>query len=454
MAIPNINQMTSDSYISHRNLTVNPSVVTHAKGKHLYSTNGVIMDACGGAAVVSVGHSNPAVYTQIQKQLEDVSYVHSLEYTTPATEKFGQMLLEDYKTYFGRVYIANSGTEVTNAALKLCIQYFHEKGLSSKTEFISRSQSYHGNCLGSLSLSGHPGRRHPFEPILNPHMHKVSPAYEYRYKKEDEDTSKYVERLAKELESKILELGPENVAAFFAETVVGATLGCVSAPEGYFKVVRELCDKYDILLVLDEIMCGSGRTGKFFAWEHEGIVPDIVTCGKSLSSGYAPLSACLYSHKIVQAIKQGSCSFNSGHTYQAYPLACAAGTAVLLFIREHDLLSNVDLLGQYLKTLLHLKILPLSIVGDVRGKGFFWGVEFVRDKATKEPFESSLKVGYRVKEVAFSKGMAIYPGSGTADGKVGDHILIAPMYISSKDDLDFIVDTLYDSIISVTKELS
>lgn len=447
--------MTSDkSFIAHRDLNADPKLVLKAKDQYLYFTDKRVLDACGGAAVVSVGHCNPLIYTSILKQMEKVAYIHTGEFNTEATEEFGDSLLKGYEDKLGKAYIVNSGTEANNAALKLSIQYFRELGIEGKTEFISRNQSYHGNCLGGLSLSGHVERRKGFEEILNPHMHKVSPAFEYRYRTQNETTEMYVERLAKELEDKIVEIGPEKVAAFFAETVVGATTGCVSAPPGYFKAVREVCEKYNVLLVLDEIMCGAGRTGTFFAWEQEGIVPDIVTIGKALSSGYAPLAACIFSTKVTNALKNGSGKFRNGHTYQAFPLACNAGTAVLSYIRENNLLQNVKEMGEYLRSELKRQLSPLSIVGDVRGRGLFWGVEFVKDKETKEMFDPSLAVGYLVKEAAFENGVSIYPGGGTFDGAHGDHILIAPMYTSTKEDIDLIVEQMKLSIIQVQKKVS
>lgn len=447
--------MTSDkSFIAHRDLNSDPKLVLKAKDHYLYFSDNRVLDACGGAAVVSVGHCNPLIYTTIQKQMEKVAYIHTGEFNTEATEEFGDNLLKGYEDKLGKVYVVNSGTEAINAALKLSIQYFKELGLEGKTEFISRYQSYHGNCLGGLSLSGHVERRKGYEEILNPHMHKVSPAYEYRYKLDHETTEMYVDRLAKELEDKIIQVGPEKVAAFFAETVVGATTGCVCAPPGYFKAVREICDKYNVLLVLDEIMCGSGRTGKFFAWENEGIVPDIVTCGKAISSGYSPLAACIFSNKVTTVLKNGSGKFRNGHTYQAYPLACSAGVAVLKYIRGNSLLENVTNMGEYLGTELKRQLANVGIVGDVRGRGLFWGVEFVKNKDTKEMFNPSLGVGYLVKDAAFEHGISIYPGSGTFDGVQGDHVLIAPMYTSTKDDIDFIVTQLKLSIIQVQKKVS
>ncbi|EGV64216.1 hypothetical protein PSN45_003655 [Yamadazyma tenuis] len=446
-------ETSKHSLIAHRILSKDPNFVKNTKGKYLILPDRKVLDACGGAAVVSVGHCNPDVNEAIKNQLDTVSYVHSLEFTTEATEKLGRALVEDYKDKFGRVYVVTSGSEATNAALKLAIQYHQERGITTKTEVISRNQSYHGNCIGGLSLSGYPARKRFFENILSPHMHKVSPAYEYRYKLESESTEKYVDRLAKELEDKILELGPENVAAFFAETIVGATTGAVPAPPGYFKEIRKVCDKYDVLLVLDEIMCGSGRTGKFFAWEHEGIVPDVVTCGKSMSSGYSPLSACFFSNKIVEALENGSDSFSNGHTYQAFPLACSAGVAVLNYIKDNNLLENVTLQGEYLGRRLKEIVGDSKIVGDIRGRGLFWGLELVKNKQTKEPFEKALNVGYQLKTLAFENGIAIYPGSGTIDGYVGDHVLLAPMYISTSNDIDIIVETLAKSIGQLENEL-
>ncbi|CUM63843.1 uncharacterized protein PRCAT00001428001 [Priceomyces carsonii] len=442
-----------NSGLLHRNFNLAPQLVERAEGQYLYLSDRRILDGCGGAAVTSVGHSNPTIIQELTDQLQTVTYVHSLEYTTTAAEEFANNLLSGYEDIFARAYIANSGSEATEAAIKMAIQYYYEQGLTSKTEFISRYQSYHGNCLGGLSLSGHVCRSKPYLEVLSPHMHKVSAANEYRFKAEEESTQDYVNRLANELEDKILEIGPQKVAAFYAETIVGATAGCVVPPAGYFKAIRNICDKYDVLLILDEIMCGSGRTGTFFAWEQESVVPDIVTCGKALSSGFSPLSACIFNHKVLKVIQEGSGSFNNGHTYQAFPLACRAGLAVQKYVKKNKLLEAVRNNGDYLLKALKSKLKDSDIVGDIRGRGLFWAIEFVRNKTSKEPFPASLGIGLRIQQSIWKNGVAVYPGAGTIDGITGDHILIAPMFITTELDIDIIVDCIRSSVNTIEKEL-
>ncbi|KAK6204360.1 pyridoxal phosphate-dependent transferase [Scheffersomyces amazonensis] len=449
--------MTKDSHLSskdvlessllHRSLTAAPAIVTKTSGPYLYLSNGEkILDGCGGAAVISVGHSNPEVVKAVSDQLSQVSYIHTSDYTTSVSEKLANKLLEKYQDKLSKVYFVNSGSEANEAAVKLATQYFFEQGKTSKSHFISRNQSYHGNCLAGLSLSGFPARRVPYEQIISDIFHKVDPAYEYRYKHKAETTEEYVKRLADQLEQEILQIGPENVAGFFAETVVGATTGCVTAPKGYFKAIQKVCQKYDVLLILDEIMCGSGRTGTFFAWEQEGIVPDITTAGKALGSGYSPLAAVFITPKIIDVLKKGSSAFVNGHTYQCFSLSSAAGLAVQTIIERDGLLTNVLEMGTYLEIKLKEKLSQFDIVGDIRGRGLFWGVEFVKDKRTLEPLDPSLKSGPKIQSLILKRGVAVYPGFGTKDGYSGDHILIAPSFDVTKDQIDIIVDTIAQGI--------
>lgn len=437
----------SNSDLMHRSLREAPDIVKCAKGAYIYLQNGQeIFDGCGGAAVISVGHGNSEVIQAITKQLSVVSYVHTFEFTTPVAEELANILLKGYNDKIAKVYFANSGSEANEAAVKVAVQYFYEQGKTSKTEFISRKQSYHGNCLAGMSLSGHVLRRRPFENLVSDKFHKVSEANEYRGKKNSESTSEYVQRLANELEEKILEIGADNVAGFFAETIVGATTGCVTAPKGYFKEIQEVCDKYDVLLIADEIMCGSGRTGTFFAWEQEGFVPDITTSGKALGGGYSPLSAVFINLKIVDTLFNGSASFNNGHTFQCYPLSCAAGIAVQKIIKRDNLLQNVKEMGNYLGQKLVQELETSKIVGNIRGRGLFWGVEFVKDKTTKEPIDPSIRIGQHIQQNTLKNGLAVYPGFGTIDGLSGDHILIAPSYGITPDQVDLIVQKVAASI--------
>ena len=446
---------TSSSSILHRDLRVTPTIINHANGNYLYTeTSQEIFDSVGGAAVISVGHNNSEINQALISQLNKVCYIHSGdEFTTEISEVLANYLISNNKE-IDRVYFANLGSEANEAAIKLAVQYWYELGKPTKNQFISRNQSYHGNCLGGMSLSGHVARRKPYEEIIDSkRFHKVSPCYESRYKKEGETSEEYTQRLLDELEEKIIEVGPENIAAFFAETVVGATTGCVPPTPGYFKGVREICDKYDILLILDEIMCGSGRTGTFFAWEQEDIVPDITTIGKALSSGYSPLSCVMVSKKLIDGLSNGSSMFNCGHTYQSFALSCAAGYAVQQIIKRDNLLDNVKKMGEYLGEQLLAKVGVIPIVVDIRGRGLFWGIEFGRQQENNKPFDPELNLSRRIAEVCMANGVVVYPGKGTIDGVIGDHIIIAPSFTITSEDIDHIVELVSKSLSEFMNEI-
>ena len=448
------------SKLLHRDLNSPPIVIDHANGNNLFTQDHhQLFDSVGGAAVISVGHNNKEVINAITTQLQKVSYLHTGEFTVPIAEELAYELINgynngndeiDFNQKIVKVYFANSGSEANEAAIKLVLQYFYEQGKFTKTQFISRHQSYHGNCLGGMSLSGHISRRKPYESIIdNSRFYKIDPCYEFRYKQQDESSDQYVIRLLEQFETKILQIGPENVAGFFAETIVGATTGCVLATPGYFKGIREICDKYDILMILDEIMCGSGRTGTFFAWQQEeqgSIIPDITTCGKAITSGYCPLSCVFFNKKILDVLSHGSNCFNCGHTYQSFPIACAAAYAVQKIIKRDNLLDNVVKMGVILQELLMMKIDPLEIVANIRGRGLFWGIEFCKKKSTLQPFDPCYNVGIMIGEYTKKNGVVVYPGKGTIDGIEGDHILIAPSFTITKEEIEFIVDIVAKSI--------
>ena len=448
---PSLSSSSSSSGILHRDLRITPTIIDHTQGNYLYTEDSQkIFDSVGGAAVISVGHNNPEVNQAIISQLNQVSYIHSGdEFTTDISEKLGKYLVSSHANKgIEKVYFANLGSEANEAALKLAIQYWYEKGMPQKNQFISRNQSYHGNCLGGMSLSGHIARRKPYEEIIdNKRFHKVNPCFEFRYKKINETTDEYTQKLLDELEHKILDIGPENIAAFFAETIVGATIGCVPPTPGYFNGVREICDKYDILLILDEVMCGSGRTGTFFAWEQEGIIPDITTIGKALSSGYSPLSCVVVSKKLIDGLSNGSNMFNCGHTFQSFALSCAAGYAVQQIIKRDNLLDNVVKMGKYLGEQLKENISGIPIVANVRGRGLFWGIEFGNQDNYKTPLKPNLNVARRIAEVCLKNKVVVYPGKGTIDGIDGDHIIISPSFTVTADDIDYIVKIVSKSIV-------
>ncbi|MGH6665132.1 MAG: aspartate aminotransferase family protein [Pseudolabrys sp.] len=403
------------------------------------------IDASGGAAVSSLGHSHSDIVAAMRAQLDNLEYAHTSFFTTQAAEELADDLVAHAPEGIDHAFFVSGGSEAIEATLKLARQYFVERGEPQRRHLIARRQSYHGITLGALAIGGRVGQRKPFEPLLI-ETHHVSPVYEYRERRADETPQAYGERLAQELEAKIAELGGENVIAFIAETVVGATLGAVPAVPGYFKRVREICDRHGILLILDEVMCGMGRTGSLHACEQEGVSPDIIALAKGLGGGYAPIGAILLRDKLFKAIADGSGVFQHSHTYTGHPLACAAALAVQRVLRRDDLLANVRRQGAYLARRLHERFGNHPFVGDVRGRGLFQGVELVADRGSKEPFDPALKLHSRIKREAMTRGLMVYPMGGTADGVRGDHVLLAPPFIIDSGAIDRIVERLADAI--------
>ncbi|EXJ68117.1 uncharacterized protein A1O5_08732 [Cladophialophora psammophila CBS 110553] len=439
----------------HRSLNARPYKVTSAKGLYLTLSDGrTIMDACGGAAVACLGHGNEEVLQAVSRQMSTgVSYVHSLTYTTDAAEELAHHLVDGPQgaSRFGleRAYFVNSGSEAMDAALKLARQYFFELGQTTTTttarsRFVSRKQSYHGTTVGAMNVSSNLPRKVPYACFQLDNVSWVTPAYAYQYSnwQSGETEEEFTRRLVDELDAHFREIGPESVVAFVAEPLVGATSGCTPAPKGYFQGVRRVCDKYGILLILDEVMCGMGRTGTFFAFEQEGIVPDLVTVGKGLGGGYAPVAGVLIHKKIVDALRSGTSSFNHGHTYQAHPVGCAATLAVQKILKRDGLVENVARLGRILYPLLLHTFRAAKYVGDIRGRGLFWGIEFVRDKATRESFPPRACFGARFQAMTFDLGVAVYPGSSTVDGTRGDHAILSPPYNVTEDELRKIVEVM------------
>ena len=328
------------------------------------------------------------------------------------------------------------GSEAMDGAMKLSRQYWFEQGQIQRTHFVARRQSWHGTTLGAISLSSNLPRKIPYQPLLIPNISHVSPAFSYHYQQPLESEKAYVDRLAEELDTEFQRMGPSKVIAFVAEPVVGATSGCTPAPKGYFKAIRSVCDKYGILLILDEVMCGIGRTGTFFAFEQEDIVPDIMTVGKGLGGGYAPIAGILVHEKIVNVLREGTASFNHGHTYQAHPLTCAIALSVQQILKRESLVERCKRMGDILEKYLHREFDNCKYAGNIRGRGLFWAVEFVMDKNTKESFDPALSFGSRVQLRAFEYGVAIYPGAATVNGVKGDHVLVAPPYTVTGQELE------------------
>jgi len=403
------------------------------------------LDASGGAAVSCLGHGHPDVLAAMRRQLDALAYAHTAFFTTEAAERLADRLIEDAPPGLERVYLVSGGSEAIEAALKMARQYFVEIGQPGRRHVIARRQSYHGNTLGALAVGGNPRRRAQFEPLLIKTRH-IDPCYAYRLQREGESDADYAARAAQALEDCILEIGPDRVMAFVAETVVGATLGAVPPVGDYFKRIRAICDRYGVPLILDEVMCGMGRTGTLHACEQEGIAPDLMAVAKGLGGGYQPIGAVMLTKRIYEAFANGSGSFEHGHTYMGHPMAAAAALAVQEIIRRDCLLANVVVMGARIEARLKERFGQHPFVGDIRGRGLFWALELVSDRASKQPFDPATKVHARVKREAMARGLMVYPMGGTVDGVKGDHILLAPPFIVQAAQVDAIVDRLDASL--------
>ena len=434
------------THVFHRHTRAELPVAARGDGPWVVDADGRrYLDASGGAAVSCLGHSHPAVIAAIHEQVDALAYAHTAFFTNEPMEALADLLVEAAPEGLEHVYFVCGGSEAMEAALKLARQYFVERGEPERRRFVARRQSYHGNTLGALAVGGNRWRRRAFEPLLVESEH-VSPCYAYRERGDEESEEAYGARLADELEARITALGPQTVAAFVAETVVGATAGAVPPVPGYFRRVREVCDRHGVLLILDEVMCGMGRTGTLFACEAEGIAPDIVAIAKGLGGGYQPIGAMLASASIYGAIRDGSGFFQHGHTYMGHPTACAAALAVQRTIREERLLANVARQGDALDAALSERLGNHPHVGDIRGRGLFRGIELVRDRLTKEPFEAERRLHAHVKREAMARGLMCYPMGGTIDGVRGDHVLLAPPFIIDQGHVDAIAERLGDAL--------
>ncbi|KWV51851.1 hypothetical protein AS156_11395 [Bradyrhizobium macuxiense] len=440
--------------VMHRSLRETPPKAVGGEGVWLIAEDGRrILDSSGGAAVSCLGHQHPRVLAAIAKQASTLAYAHTGFFSSEPAEELAERLVGHEPGGLGYAYFVSGGSEAIEASIKLARQYFIERGEPKRARFIARRQSYHGNTLGALSAGGNAWRREPYAPLLSPSFSHVTPAFAYHEKRDDESEAGFVARLAAELEAEFQRLGPDTVAAFIAEPVVGATAGCVPAPEGYFKEVREICTRHGALLILDEVMCGMGRTGTLHAWEQEGISPDIQAIAKGLGGGYQPIGAMLASGTIVDTVRNGSGAFQHGHTYLAHPLACAAALEVQRTISDEKLLDKVKERGRQLEQRLIERFGNHRHVGDIRGRGLFWGIELVADRARRQPFDPKLKLHQRIKSAAFAGGLACYPSGGTADGQRGDHVLLAPPYIATSGDIDMIVERLGAAVDSALKDV-
>ena len=434
------------THVFHRQLHHDLPVAVSGQGITLTDAQGKsYLDASGGAAVSCLGHGHPDVIAAMHAQIDRLAYAHTSFFTTAVVEELADVLIESAPAGMSHVYFVSGGSEAVEAALKMARQYFVEIGQPQRRHFIARRQSYHGNTLGALAVGGNAWRREQFKPLLIDVTH-VAPCYEYRDRRADETPEQYGERLVAELSAAIDQLGGENVMAFVAETIGGATAGVLTPVPGYFKGVRELCDRHGILLILDEVMCGMGRSGTLHACEQEGVVPDLLTIAKGLGGGYQPIGAVLAQGRLVEAFRQGSGLFQHGHTYLGHAVACAAALAVQRVIQRDELLDQVKARGRTLQTLLQQAFSDHPHVGDIRGRGLFWGIELVADRASKQWFDPARRLHARIKSEAMADGLMVYPMGGTVDGRCGDHVLLAPPFIATEADLGQIVTRLRSSM--------
>jgi adenosylmethionine-8-amino-7-oxononanoate aminotransferase len=432
------------SAVLHRNLRSTPQLALAGDGVHLVDAAGRrYLDASGGAAVSCLGHGHPRVTAAIIAQLGKLEYAHTSFFTNEPSEKLAQMLVDRAPAGFGkgRVAFLGSGSEAMEAALKLARQYFVEIGQPQRSRFISRRMSYHGNTLGALAVGGHAGRRALYQPILI-ETSQIAPCYAYRDQHEGETQEAYGLRVADELDAEIRRLGPESVAAFIAEPIVGATLGSVTAVPGYFARIREICDRHGVLFIADEVMCGMGRAGAMFVSAQEGVRPDIITIAKGLGAGYQPIAATMASDRVAGAIEAGSGLLANGHTYMSHAVACAASIAVIETIEAERLLDNVQGMGALLSRRLNEAFGQHPHVGDIRGRGLLQSLELVADRDGKQPFAAKEGLAARIKQTAQGLGLICYPSSGTADGVNGDHVLLAPPFTIDAGHVNEIVDKL------------
>lgn len=430
------------SHIFPRHANAAPPVAMGGEGCYLIDGTGKrYLDGSGGAAVSCLGHGDAEVTAAIKAQLDEIAFAHTGFFTSEPAEDLANLLIANAPGNLDRVYLVSGGSEATEAAIKLARQYYVERGEPQRRHLIARRQSYHGNTLGALSAGGNEWRREPFRPLLIDVTH-IDPCFEYRLRGEGESPEDYGRRAADLLEAEIQRLGPENVMAFMAEPVVGATAGAVPPAPGYFKRIREICNTHGVLLVLDEVMCGMGRTGTLFACEQDEIAPDIVCIAKGLGAGYQPIGAMLCTNSVYQTIADGTGFFQHGHTYLGHPVACAAGRAVVSAVLNRGLLDRVQTQGVKLTAALHERFGQNPHVGDIRGRGLFQALEFVADRETKTPFDPSLGVNKIVKKAAFEAGLICYPMGGTVDGRLGDHVLVAPPFIIEDSQITELVDKL------------
>jgi len=421
-------------------------MIESGKGVYLFDTAGKkYLDGVSGCVVANIGYGVTSVADALRDIAAKIGFVHGSTFTNMPKEKLAQKLASLAPEGIDYVYFVSGGTEANETAIQMALQYHKQRGNKEKWKIIGRTLSYHGSSLGTMSISSNIERRRMFSPLLLPFPLVPAPhCYRCYYELTYPDCSLLC---AKTLERVVLSEGPENIAAFIAEPVIGTSAAASVPPEGYFRLVREICDKYDIVFIADEVMCGYGRTGYFSALEHWGIKPDIITLGKGLSGGYSPLGAVLADQKIHQVFKDNWGKFIHGYTFQGNPISCAAGLAVFDIIERENLFGQVVEKGNYLMNSLKELSKQHRIIGDVRGKGLFFGLELVKDQATRESYDKSIQLAEQIKKICMDEGLIIYTGVGaSADVKSRDCLLIAPPFIISKDEMDILVQLLDNAL--------
>lgn len=440
------------SYVIKPELGKSYPVISHGKGIYLYDKEGNrYIDGCSGAVTASIGHGVEEIAEAMYAQAKEVSFAYRSHFSSDAVEQLGAKLAKWAPGSLNWTFFVSSGSEATETAQKIAIQYWQEKGKPTKNRIISRWMSYHGITMGALSMSGHVLRRKRFVPLLEDYPAITGP-YPYR-RPEGMSLEEYAMSCANELETAILRVGADQVAAFIAEPVIGATAGAVVPPDGYFQRIREICDKYQVLFIADEVMTGVGRTGKAFGVDHWGVVPDLMTLGKGMSAGYTPMAATMVSDEIIDTITKGSGLIMAGHTYSANPQSAAISLAVLNYVEKNQLVEKAAEQGAYLLSRLQELADELPLIGDARGLGMLCGLEFVKNKQTKEPFALSQGVGSKVIAKAFEKGLLIYPAMGGIEGVAGDSVIISPPLTITKEQIDELIGLLKEAIEAVQQEL-
>ncbi|MCL6479210.1 MAG: aspartate aminotransferase family protein [Peptococcaceae bacterium] len=438
--------------VFYRNVRKEYRVVERGKGIYLYDGDGKeYIDACSGSAVSNIGHGNTKVIAAMAAQAQKVAFTHLSRWTSEPLQKLADMVAEVAPGSLNKLYLVSGGSEATESALKMARQYYLERdGATGKYKVISRWKTFHGNTIGALSMTGDK-RRKKYTPLLLD-FPKIAPPYCYRCAYGREPSACGME-CAWELERVIKLVGAESVAAFIAEPVIGAALGAVAPPGEYFKIIRDICDRYDILFIADEVMTGFGRTGSMFAVEQFGVVPDLIAVAKGMSAGYIPLGGVIAKEEIFETFKKGSGAFVHGHTYGGNPLAAAVAVAVLEVIRDENLVENSRVMGRYLLDQLQAKLSGSPIIGDIRGLGLMQGVELVMDKAAKTPFDPQLNVAEKAANILMDHGVVVYPGTGGADGVGGDHFLLAPPLIINREQVDELVRRMAAAFAELEKSL-